>query len=180
MNYIAIDIETTGLMPYYDSQITCICAKDSHGEEFAEVGCDEVDIIKRFLGWLIVRDKGEYMLISKNGKKFDIPFIIARCSKHSFDYKVYMPLLEYGHFDLQLITKKWVSLDDWAKMYCLPIGKLSNGFEAIKMFQERRFDDLVKYCRNDVIMLEQIYKLYKWMQNGNHMKILEAGGGYSY
>ena len=167
MKYIYLDIETTGLMPWYDSRITCICAKTTQGDTFEEVGGTEADLIRKFVTWLKMRSNTDYEIITKNGKQFDIPFILTRSVKGNIDYNIVSFILEYEHFDMQLVTTKWISLGDWAKIYRLPINKTANGFQAIIMWDERRYADLLDYCKQDVLVLEQIHQMYSKLNGCN-------------
>ena len=77
--YLILDIETTGLSPWYGDKITCICAKAVGGNidyPFAEAGDNEEEIITKFLHFA-GRHSGK-TFITKNGKGFDVPFIIVR------------------------------------------------------------------------------------------------------
>ena len=75
-NEIVVDIETTGLLPWYGDKVTCICARDSNGDTFSEVNEIESELLDKFIDWL--SDKEDYSWISFNGKQFDIPFIMTR------------------------------------------------------------------------------------------------------
>ncbi len=156
---ISLDIETSGLNALTD-RITTICARDSHtGEWFANVDEDEVQLILNFIKWLRLRDTNEYMLLSKNGKRFDIPFILLRLFKNELDPKGAMFILDYCHFDFQDVTCKWVGMDDMARLLHCKV-KSSNGFEAINMWKNGQHDVLVDYCKNDVEVLEELFGKY--------------------
>ena len=162
MKYIVYDIETTGLNPWHGNQITCICARDSEGESLKECDRDqnETDLIKSFLAW--VKQRKDHILVSKNGIAFDIPFILARLTMKFCDLKYYdaLMLVRRCHVDLHTITKKWVSLDDMARMF--KCGRKSGtGSNAIKLHEDGKYEELVSYCYQDVIITEQVYLRYE-------------------
>ena len=165
MKTITLDIETTGLNPYYGDRITCICAKDSSdGQKFSIIMEDEKMILDYFFLWINTRKEG-YQLISKNGKMFDLPFMYVRAMQVlKADWSF---LFQYPHFDLSDITySKYISLDDIAKLYGLS-GKNGNGKNAIKLWQDRKFAELKEYCMHDVELTEMIYKIYiKMVEDG--------------
>ncbi len=167
--YVVFDIETTGLNPWYDDRITCISAKDDEGNWFSEV-CNEFKneryCIRKFIFWL--REKEDKLLVTKNGKGFDIPFILSRLSKPSKRIDIILVLAlsvfkKEEHFDLQEITSKYISLKDMAKLFsCEP--KSGDGISAIKLWEEKRYDELKSYCEQDVNVTEQVYLKYKSLQ----------------
>jgi len=133
---------------------------DSCGDKFGMVDHDEIKIINSFLGWVKHRRSKEYFLITKNGKQFDIPFILTRLALRSnVNHKDSLFLLTYKHLDLQELTKKRVSLDDMARLFKCRL-KSGTGKNAIKLWRAKRFDDLLKYCTQDVETTEEVY--LKW------------------
>jgi predicted PolB exonuclease-like 3'-5' exonuclease len=162
-NYIVFDIETTGLRPQ-ENQITCICAKDNQDNWFYKsLDCQiEEDIVDKFLKWL--ERKPNFKLISANGKDFDIPFILIRAYFLNIPYG-YGLELKREHFDIiNDITSKRISLNDLAKLYGFDL-KTGNGENAIKLFQDSNFHELIQYCSNDVRLTEQIYLKYMGLKN---------------
>ncbi|MFC1863909.1 ribonuclease H-like domain-containing protein [Thermodesulfobacteriota bacterium] len=159
--YIVLDIETDGLCPWFGNRITCICARDSTGYKFVMTDHNELKIIKSFLGWLKPRSREEYFLVTKNGKQFDIPFILTRLAIRSHvNDKNALHLLLYEHLDLHELTKKKVSLNDMARLFkCrLKSGTRKN---AIRLWRAERYDDLIKYCMQDVETIEEVYLKWK-------------------
>ena len=121
------------------------------------INLDELKIIKSFLGWL--QDKGpqEYFLITKNGKQFDVPFILTRLALQSNANHDKAPfLLVYDHFDLQELTEKKIPLNDMARLFKCRL-KSGTGKNAMRLWKKERFDDLLKYCTQDVETTEEVY-----------------------
>ena len=82
----AFDIETTGLDPF-NSKVVAIGLKDEKGNEiifFAE-NYDEKEILEKFKEFL---KRNKPILITFNGKKYDIPFLIIRAIKHNIDLSI--------------------------------------------------------------------------------------------
>ena len=163
---ITFDIETSGLNAWYGDKITCICAKDSNGKTFTGSLKDktEKELIEAFILWLEERTtKEEVMLISHSGKTFDIPFICTRASLNSLS-SPFSPLvlLMLRHFDLQDINYR-VSLDNMAKLLKCEV-KSGTGLQAIKLYEEKKWDELIKYCMQDVNVIEQVYKKYEELE----------------
>lgn len=181
---ISFDIETTGLHPWQGDRVTAITAVnvDDYSivfkgftdnlrvEDEADIDSNEADLIRDFLLELerTFSKHGDLHLVTKNGRKFDINFLMARYSLLFNDSNGnikngYYPILindEVGHSDLHDITSKWVSLDDMARMYNLPL-KTGSGKGAIQLWKDHEFADLVSYCLNDSILTAKVYKQYK-------------------
>ena len=178
--YIVLDIETQGLKPLYMEKVTCICAKDSDGETFSKVMThpnydvkdkkgllnDEGYLLQFFLQWLSHRSHKHYFLITKNGKIFDIPFLFIRyVLRFGYDPVNDLPIIYYTHFDLQEITSRRVSLQCMAEVLgCAP--KCGTGLNAIKLWKERRYDELKEYCMQDVETTEEVFLKWRELQAG--------------
>lgn len=158
--YIVFDIETTGLNPWYSDKITCICAKDGEANIFSKSlkDCDEKKLIESFIGWLNQDQKKDFIIISCNGKKFDVPFILTRSAL--LQLPLPLDILKKEHFDLQEITYKPISLNDMAKFFGFEL-KTGSGLDAIKYYNERDWHSLESYCMHDVKLTEQIYLKHK-------------------
>ena len=161
-----LDIETTSLSPAY-GRITCICAKDSDGERFEMVEEDESLLIDNFIDWMKPRNRFGFFLITKNGKQFDIPWLLLRESLimgyYPDDDEV--ALHKYQHFDLQEITSRRISLQSMAELLnCAP--KSGTGKNAIKLWNERSYDELRDYCMQDVETTEEVFLKWRELHNG--------------
>jgi predicted PolB exonuclease-like 3'-5' exonuclease len=101
----------------------------------------------------------EFELVTKNGRMFDVPFLVWRSILWNKEEEA-KQLLMLDHFDLHDLTKKWVGLDDMARLLKVE-GKKGNGLDAIGLFRTKNYDKLIDYCYHDVQVTEQIYKRYK-------------------
>jgi len=164
IKYIVLDIETTGLNPI-DNQVTCICMKNQDG--YTYVGYDggkksftEQQLIMEAVEW-IYESKPD-IIITKNGKQFDIPFMTVR------NTNIGNTLLNIKHIDLQEITQGRVKLVDMAYLMGLKINKSGYGKDAIMLFKEKKFEELIRYCKQDVEVTEQVY--LKWLKLSEKVK----------
>lgn len=163
--YIVVDIETTGLSPT-DNVVTCICAKTSDADKFIQSSKNEMGLLSDFYTWL-AKLKGEFTLVTKNGKCFDIPFLITRTMFTYFPVPVsreQMNVLNCPHIDLQEVTYRNVSLEAMLDILHLP-NKTDKGINAIKLFDNEDYEKLESYCWNDVLVTENLFK--QFLKQGN-------------
>ena len=156
--YIVFDIETTGLNPL-DSRITCICARTKDSEAVYQ-GChtNEKGLISDFIKWL--RKENDGLLISANGKEFDLTFIFMRAFIKGLSFRNMKFILKFEHFDIiKDITDKKISLNNLARLYGFKL-KSGDGVNAIKLFEDIKLEELMEYCMNDVKLTEQVYLKY--------------------
>lgn len=153
-NYIVFDIETTGLNAWLGDEITCICAKDSNGLVFVGSLKDntEKELIEKFIIWL--EEHKDFILVSHSGKSFDVPFICARANLNLLSTPKVS--LRAQHFDLQDIPDYKISLNNMAKLFKCEV-KNGTGLQAIKLYKQGMWKELIDYCLKDVSITEQIY-----------------------
>jgi len=167
--YIVFDIETTGLEPWKDSKVTCICAKDSDGNSLSAYGASEKITIRDFILW--IKERPDYILISHNGLAFDIPFIIAR----AYINNIYIPevvkdtLNNREHFDTMKIINKWLSLNDLGNLFGCGV-KSGDGLRAVQLAMSEQWLDLKKYCMQDVELIEEVYKRFQKLREKNQFE----------
>lgn len=157
--YIVLDIETTGLNPWYGDKVTCICAKDSEGKKHNSITTTEYgserDSIRSFTKWIRGHDTWEhYILITKNGKLFDVPFILTR--EELLERDAQRIIFRLKHIDLHEVTKKPVSLSEMATLLGCQ-QKTGDGKNAIQLWKDGKYQELQDYCMNDVEVTEQVY-----------------------
>lgn len=156
-NKLFLDLETTGLSPWYGKKITCICAKDSEGNVFQESlkNMNEGILIRYFLNW--VKERQDYTLVFHNGMKFDIPFLCARACANGFNYEKFKFILWMRFADTMNVVSKWIKLNDLAILYGVA-RKNGDGAGAIELYNRGRFEELEKYCLQDVEVTKQVYE----------------------
>jgi DNA polymerase elongation subunit (family B) len=149
-----LDIETTGLNPLSD-QITCIGIRTDKADEYVLSGEDERQLLERLLDKIITVqvDPQHFYLLTKNGKKFDLPFLLVRAAKHDLCMNI---LFDFQHIDVHDMTYRWISLDDFATILNTP-NKSGSGKKAIELFRQKRFAELEKYCMNDCKVLDAVF-----------------------
>ena len=173
---VFFDIETTGLLPWYGDQVTCIGAK-FHSPSFQwttehmftaaeDPDNDESEVallseIAAFLKDMMDNEEcGQVCLVTKNGKEFDLPFILARMTLNGFSLGLMAEIVQCDHFDLHHVTSKRVSLQQIAELYGVD-QKSGTGENAIKLWEEGRLDELKEYCWQDVLTTEQVFLKWK-------------------
>lgn len=104
-------------------------------------------------------------MITKNGKQFDIPFIMTRLLKQHILDEVPgdLHLDTYDHFDLQEITSRRVSLQCMAELLgCTP--KSGTGKNAIDLWFAGKYKELKEYCMQDVLTTEEVFLKWRELQ----------------
>jgi hypothetical protein len=105
---------------------------------------------------------GEHTLVSWNGRRFDVPLIGLRSLAHAIPLPNWYGqrgaryrYSDAAHFDLHDYLTDYGSahighLDQVARLIGFP-GKLSgDGTQVAKLVEEKRFDELHRYCLTDV------------------------------
>lgn len=169
-NEIVVDIETTGLHPWYGDRVTCICARDSNGRIFKQhiEHCsdeEEAIMISLFWAWCDLKVIQDANIITFNGKEFDIPFLLTRytLTRHPCD-DLYLRFANHTdidlHEELRKLTGKRISLDTTAKLMGCDT-KSGKGEDAIKLWKEGKYQELMDYCMQDVEVTWQVYQKWK-------------------
>lgn len=104
------------------------------------------------------------LLVSFNGKRFDIP-----CLLDGIDIETFFGLQRKRHLDLladfydKVNGRFRVSLNNMAENTIKKV-KTGNGANAPILFQEGKWDELVDYCKNDVMLTKEVFEF--GVQNG--------------
>ena len=128
---------------------------------------DEIDLIQSFLNWISSYSDDDTFLVTKNGRQFDVPFLMVRRTLLDLFDKDSdsIDLIDFDHFDLEEITSKRVGLQQIAEILnCTP--KSGTGKDAIKLWREERFKELKDYCMQDVETTEEVFLGWRKLQNG--------------
>jgi len=101
-----------------------------------------------------------HQLVTFNGRKFDLPFILARAMVHDITLTYRFPVgYDKNHADLRDILIEG-SLDYWATLI---LGEAKNGSAAdvAGLVEENKWDELSTYCENDVALTVKIWERMK-------------------
>lgn len=104
----------------------------------------------------------DFGLIHHNGRGFDIPLITYRCLKHGLQLPLRMNKHEIRYrysrenIDLQdefsnYGASSWPKLKHIGALIDMPFKQTGQGDEVHQMFKEGRFDDIERYCYEDVM-----------------------------
>ncbi len=168
---VFLDIETTSLKA--DVGFLILAGFISEKEEkffFVDSPFREKEVLEEILNYL-EKIKGEKIYVWN--ARFDIPFLISRCSKYNLDLKVFTKL---KIFDLLSFSREFLKLssnrlDD----VCMFFGIQKNVFVTGKMVQnfyeeylagnQKRKEDIIEHCRDDLIGLKKFYEKFKELIN---------------
>jgi hypothetical protein len=161
---LAFDIETTGLDPAH-SVVTVVCTEDFHtGErrayEFGRVRAGEPQNEARLREELICAFDAAEALCAFNGVRFDIPFLhkalqLPQETTAAWLFKT-TDILEAARLGLFGPTHTF-GLNLLCQHNQVPV-KSGSGLQAIKFAQEHQWDELLRYCADDVRILCDLYR----------------------
>lgn len=147
---LAFDLETTGLDPHKDT-ITCAAVYDPGAGLERVFFFVKGDAPEDFMALL---DQAT-TLCAFNGASFDIPFIVASFSP---------PAARVAKWRLKLLDV-YVACK-WGLGVTFPLqalleqnglaGKTGTGGDAVRLFQQGRWDELGSYCLNDTRMTHHV------------------------
>ena len=182
-NKISIfDIETTGLYPKHDKIILIgfvhIIPGYNDGELvqfFAETPEEEKDILLNTTHEVSESD----ILITYNGRSFDVPFLDTRCKKYSihskniFNLDLYQLVRNYSTLKNVLGSLSQKSIEGFMQIEQLRADEISGG-ESVNLYNEYtsndsasfRSEELLKkillHNRDDVLQLTRLISLLKY------------------
>ena len=148
-----LDIETTGLSPY--GGIVTVVTVHGGGATRTFVAGDDLEELPAYLGRFRV-------LVTFNGSRFDIPFLLA-----SFPHLTVPP----AHIDLRFVLYRLGHAGGLKRIEeRLGVGDRTgvegvSGLDAVRLWQEYRrgsssaLDRLVRYNRADTVNLEPLLRL---------------------
>lgn len=183
VNKISIfDIETTGLYPKHDKIILIgfvhIMPGYNDGELvqfFAETPEEEKDILLNTTHEVSESD----ILITYNGRSFDVPFLDTRCKKYSihskniFNLDLYQLVRNYSTLKNVLGSLSQKSMEGFMQIEHLRADEISGG-ESVNLYNEYtandsasfRSEELLKkillHNRDDVLQLTRLISLLKY------------------
>ncbi|WP_149241177.1 3'-5' exonuclease [Dyadobacter sp. 32] len=132
-------------------------------------GDDEVTLLNEFKALIEKYPADQLVLCAHNGKEFDFPFLCRRMLIHGITipkalqisgkkpwevlHQDTMELWKFGDY------KSYTSLDLLAAVFEIPGSKNEmSGDQVTKVYyQENDLEKICRYCREDVVVLAQIY-----------------------
>ena len=148
--------ERFGLDPA-TGRIICIgCFDTETDEETVFYGGEEVDILKRFWAWLA--NHPPELLVTFNGKRFDLPYLNVRSAIHSLTPSVQLPDGRHTrrpHFDVQEVLsaddrRRRGGLDYFCAIFGLDSPKSSlDGSQIATAYADGRIEEIARYCLAD-------------------------------
>ena len=185
MNYLFLDIETAPLeindefvMRYLmDKKLTDASRSlDPNYSKVILIGLklnnelkllegEEKSILDEF--WNIIKENRDAIIVTHNGYKFDIPFIVVRSIINNIKIPSEINLnpwnmLRSNHIDTMIIFSQNVFTNAGLRM----LARLNNinfyednvhGKDIERLHKEGKFDDIKNHCRNDIEILENVF-----------------------
>lgn len=166
-----------------ERRIICICYKWRHEKTVHYLVWDKNQDDKKMLSEFIKIAEQADEIIGHNGDKFDLPWIRTRCLFHNIPvfpnftsldtlkqarskFKFQSNTLNYIAGFLGLGIKKPTSFDLWK--------------EIVLNKNEKSLNYMIKYCKQDVILLEKVYnKLSNYITNKVHHGVANGGEKWS-
>ncbi len=131
-------------------------------------GMPEKDLLEAF--WTLVRDKiAQHVIVTFNGKDFDIPFIQKRSGIRKVFQGQKMPSITCNryyndrHFDVMQVLSNfgketWMSLQDYCIMYGIPVDDPITGCDIGPLWMAGRIKEIEQHCASDVRLTLELYK----------------------
>ena len=167
MDYAVFDIEISRTIGQVAKELGLKNENDAfsfpHMLGFA-VGVVYSSKTKEYLVFNSAKEMAKYLLdfdgllISFNGVRFDLPVLLNSC-----DIDTFLALQKKKHLDLladfykNVNGKFRVSLNNIAEI-TLKKKKSGNGADAPILFQQGKMDELIEYCKNDVMLTKEIFE----------------------
>lgn len=197
MKTLFFDIETSPCIGYFwrpghkvrlsydnvieDAKIICISWKwaDSEPQTFhwGKKKCDK-SVVKRFAKVMAEAD----LIVAHNGDRFDLPWFRARCLKHGIKnlprYRT-LDTLKSTRANIKLPSNR---LNDIAQYYGIgeKIETTYGLWKDVMQGNKEALDHMVKYCEQDVILLQQVYEFIQGVvPQKTHAGVINGGEKWS-
>jgi uncharacterized protein YprB with RNaseH-like and TPR domain len=169
MRIAAFDIETTGLDASY-GRFLCACFKFLDDPKVKTVRARRYKDEPRALAQLVKIYNKADIIVTWNGKLFDIPFVNARLMVRRKEHDVAPAVLDPGkkHVDLRWMSAKLrtrgnrldgASRDLGAKFAKYTVG--AEGWIKAADGHVESFDKIVHHCELDVMLTEEMFEILK-------------------
>jgi len=129
---------------------------------------NEKEILENF--WRVIKNVNQF--ITFNGRTFDCPFIIIRSAVHQIKpTKNLTPHRYRSDFHIDLLdrltfygaSQRRGNLHFWCQAFGIKSPKSVgiNGNEVKKLFQDKNYIDIAKYCLEDVFATKQLFNIWE-------------------
>lgn len=146
-----------------------------HNLRWDENQCDK-EILKEFSK--IMETSTE--VIGHNSNRFDIPWLRTRCLYHRIPFPTYVKSLDTYSKSKSMFNFQSNKLDYIAKFLNVG-GKISTGglelWDNIILHKdEEAMQKMIEYCNNDVLILEDVFKvIINYIKPNTHVGVYEGG-----
>lgn len=159
------DLETSTLLPFLpEARIYCIGVRINN-EEYLFLHEDEKYLLEQFWSFL-GRFYPHVVLIGYNNFDFDNNYLLCRTLYHNIQcFNMRMKSMDLRKELFGYGFKKG-KLDDCTTLLQIP-GKLQNGEDVQKLWEEKRFEELGAYCLYDCKIVDILYQRLQqigWLQ----------------
>ena len=188
MKYLALDIETTpfeithkDIIQYLMdkkiskerrsldanySKIIVISVKDENKINLF-YNDDEKQLLEEF--WKYLKDKKDFMIVTHNGYKFDIPFLVLRSCINNVKVPVSINLNRWqmeksNHFDIMMFFSQYETftnpnLEILGKLHDIEVsGSRISGSDIEELYKNGEIDKIKERCKQDVELIDKIFK----------------------
>lgn len=190
MNYIFLDIETVPLEITHDDVKNYLMDKkiskekrsmDANYAKIIVIGLkilnndeiklfssnDEKELLQNF--WNFLRDNTPFTVVTHNGYRFDIPFIVLRSCINKVDITFQINTNQWSmeksnHFDTMIFFSHYgaftnPNLEILNKLHSLDVSseKRITGADVERLYKEGKIEEIKKHCGQDIRLLEQIF-----------------------
>ena len=157
--------------------IICACYKwegDSKVHAIKWNNGDDSSLIEQLLWVMLEADE----IVAHNGDRFDIKWFRTRCLYHGVQ-----TLPEFKTIDTLKISKDKFKFNsnklDYIAQYLGYGGKIKTDFDLWKKVlngDKKSLVEMIEYCKNDIIILEKVYKrLEGYAKHKTHVGVLNGG-----
>lgn len=157
-----------GFFHWNDEQEICLKVKSISGD-------DEVTLLNEFKKLVEKKYKADLAFCAHNGKEFDYPYLCRRMLVNGIEIPRALQISgkkpwEVQHFDTLEMwkfgdKKHYISLDLLACIFDIPSSKneLSGDKVNFTYHKENDLPKIASYCREDIIVLAQVFLKYQNM-----------------
>lgn len=139
------------------------------GKEYTVLTGSEKDIITSTISLITEKLLDGYVLVTKGGKRFDIPYLIIRAMLYNLKPKFHHTLKHlvykydnHYHADLETILDGY-SLSMLGHLFEFTDSPHNDGEKIGQWYEEGKMKEIVEKNQEDLRMTLQIYERIKWL-----------------